>query len=101
MALALDLTRMIPSLPYKLDRIMDFGLYYGNHEGNNRERGACFSSPCSVCLHTGSEHLASCFGIYIYISKHGFKKNTDQLFFTFVQCMCAHVCDVTTVTVVS
>ena len=27
MTLALDLTRMIPSLPYKLDRIMDIGLY--------------------------------------------------------------------------
>ena len=26
MALALDLTRMIPSLPYKLDKIIDFGL---------------------------------------------------------------------------
>ena len=27
MALALDRTRMIPSLPYKLDRIIDFGLF--------------------------------------------------------------------------
>ena len=27
MALALDQARMIPSLPYKLDRIIDFGLF--------------------------------------------------------------------------
>ena len=27
MALALDRVRMIPSLPYKLDRIIDFGLF--------------------------------------------------------------------------
>ena len=27
MALALDRTRIIPSLPYKLDKIMDFGLF--------------------------------------------------------------------------
>ena len=39
MALALDRTRMMPSLPYKLDRIVDFG--YGNPGGNKRERVAC------------------------------------------------------------
>ena len=27
MALALDQVRMIPSLPYKLDKIIDFGLF--------------------------------------------------------------------------
>ena len=91
MALALDLTRMIPSLPYKLDRTMDFGLYYGNPEGNKRERGACFSSPCSVCLHAGSEHLASCFGINIYISKHGFKKKYRSTFFLHLYNVCVHM----------
>ena len=56
MALALDLTRRILSLPYKLDKIIDFDLFDicdGNPGSNKRERVACFSGhlsfSCLIC----------------------------------------------------
>ena len=68
MALALDQTRMIPSLPYKLDRIMDFGLFIvmaireavkENVLHASAPHAPYVSTAKRVHRHPSSEHLAS------------------------------------------
>ena len=78
MALALDWTRMMPSLPYKLDRIMDLGLlvFMAIWEAIKEKvlhasapQAPYVSTAKGVQRHPNSEHLASyleCFGIYHY-----------------------------------
>ena len=68
MALALDRTRMIPSLPYKLDRIIDFGLFVvmaireaikENVLHASAPHALYDSTVKGVHSHPSSEHLAS------------------------------------------
>ena len=68
MALALDRTRMIPSLPYKLDRIIDFGLFVvmaireaikENVLHASAPHALYDSMAKRVHCHPSSEHLAS------------------------------------------
>ena len=70
MALALDRMRMIPSLPYKLDRIMDFGLFIvmaireaikENVLHASAPHAPYDSTAKGVQHHPSSEHLASYF----------------------------------------
>ena len=68
MALALDWARMIPSLPYKLDRIIDFGLFVvmaireaikENVLHASAPHAPCISTAKGVQHHPSSEHLTS------------------------------------------
>ena len=70
MALALDRTRMIPSLPYKLDRIIDFDLFVmmttreaikENVLHASAPHAPYVSMAKGVHRHPGSEHLTSYF----------------------------------------
>ena len=68
MALALDRTRMIPSLPYKLNRIIDFGLFIvmqireaikENVLHASAPHAPYNSTAKGAHRHPSSEHLAS------------------------------------------
>ena len=68
MALALDRARMIPSLPYYMDRIIDFGLFVvmaiqeaikENVLHASAPHAPYISTAQGVQRHPGSEHLTS------------------------------------------
>ena len=70
MALALDQTRMMPSFPYKLDKIMDLGLFVmmatweaikENVFHASAPHAPYVSMAKGVHLHPSSEHLTSYF----------------------------------------